>query len=248
MPTSGVYTETVTATSVFEDVLMALEVLGTGETPTAEDISIVKRCCNRWLKQLNGPINAYRTGDMPWTREDATLALVVAQTSYDLQPSGGDLDIQIPSEIISVVYQDSSGNDNPLYSMSLRTYNEIPDKDASGTPERYYYERRLDKGILYLDYAPSAADDLIITYKQSLEIIDSYTDEFDIDPAWEQALIYNVAILAAPFFGINSDKPKYVTMVQLAQASMEVVNSFYPNKDVVQVRPYNKMGVGLHNG
>jgi hypothetical protein len=237
MAASGVYVITKTGTEVFTEILQLIGKLGIGTVAAPEDLDIVKARGNEWLLQLNGPSNELRSGEMMWTRESATLPLSTSSAEYDLKPTGGDLDIQVPSEIISISYRDSNGTDTPLESMTFREYGAIYDKSADGQPSRYYYEKRLSEGKLILDYVPSIADSLIIRYKQPLELIDSYVNEFDIDPAWHRAFLYNVAIDVCPFFDINVDDPKFKTVVTLGAQALTVVNSFSPNSDKLQMRP-----------
>lgn len=237
MATSGVYDMAVSGTEMFTDILQFLEVYGVGRTPKPEDFNVVKRCFNRWLLLQNGPENPHRTGSMIWLRESATLTLSTSSADYDLRPSGGDLAIQIPYHILNIVYRDSYGNDTPIAPMTKREYDEISDKDASGQPQRYYYEKRLDTGKLYFDYVPSSADSAIITYKQKIELIDDYTNTFDLDPSWYELAIYRVAIRVGPFFGLTLEHPKMKTAIVLGKESAEIVDSMFPDNEPTQMRP-----------
>ena len=138
MATSGVYTITVTGHALFTRVLKELGVLGAGATAKSADITDIKETCNYWLLSLNGQPNTLRPAEMMWTRESGTLTLSTSSASYDLKPSGGDLAVQIPSAIHSVLYRDSDGNDSPMDSMTWDEYQAIYDKDGTGTPQKYH--------------------------------------------------------------------------------------------------------------
>ena len=240
MATSGVYAVTKTGTTLFTEVLQAMGKLGIGVTAPAEDIEIIRNRCNNWLLLQNGPNNLYRVGNMMWTREIATLILGTTTNLYELKPTGGDLDIQVPSEISSVVYRwTDDDTDYPLKTMTQREKDAISDKDQSGTPTKYYYEKRIDVGYLYFDYVASEAAEALINYKQPVEIISSVADEFDVDPSWYEAMVWNVALFSAPFFEIHAGSPKFETISAMAKATMEIINSFFPDNEPIQMRPSN---------
>ena len=86
MATSGVYAVTMTGATMITYILQELGVLSAGDTADANDSALVQNKINLWLLQHNGPKNAIRTGEMMWTREDATLTLDTSSTYYDLKP------------------------------------------------------------------------------------------------------------------------------------------------------------------
>ncbi len=238
MTTSGTYSITLTVGTIIDMVLQELGILGASQSAKSADSEYVKRKMNLWLLQQNGPNNPFRTGDMMWTRESATLTLSTSKSSYDLKPSGGDLNIQIPSEILSVTWRDASDDtDLPLTAMTLIEYTSINDKSSPGQPQRYYYERRTDTGKLYLDYLPDSADELIIYYKQPLEIITASTETFDLDPSWYRSLLYSVAKECAGAFGIGIDSPIYQGIAMNAAEAMMITNSFFSNNHTINFRP-----------
>ena len=121
--------------------------------------------------------------------------------------------------------------------MTMREKDEISDKDQSGTPTRYYYEKRVDVGYLYFDYVASEAAEAMINYQQPVEIINALSNTLDIDPAWYEAMLWNVAFFSAPFFEIQAGSPKYTTISTMAQATMGIVNSFFPDNEPIPMRP-----------
>jgi hypothetical protein len=238
MATSGTYAITMTASSMITKILQELGEVASGDTPESNDTDIVLDKINLWLLQQNGPNNTMRSGDMMWTRETGTMDLDTTKIEYDLKPSGGDLDIQIPNELLAVYYRDTADDtDTLLESMTLKEWSKINDKDAVGKPGRYYYEKRLDTGKLTLDYKPEDDDELIIHYKQPLEVITATSETFDIDPSWYRALLYNVAVDCASTFGVGANNPRFQTIMMLATQSMGMVNSFFKNSDPIQTRP-----------
>lgn len=235
MATSSTYIETVTANKLFRSILRVLGVLGIGAEPAPEDMTVIREATNFWLLQQNGRSSGARPGKMMWTRERGTLTLSTSSNTYSLAPSGGDLAIQIPSQIISILYRDSDGIDTRLDPMTHEEYEELTDKDVSARPRGYYYEKRLSDGKLYLDSTPDTADSLVITYKQPLEIITANTNEFDVDPSWYRLMKFEVALDAAVDFEISNES--FSKIDSRAKDARNLMNSFFPNNEPVRFSP-----------
>jgi hypothetical protein len=235
MATSGVYSITVTAQTLFSAVLEELGVLAAGGNGKAGDIATVKQRANLWLLQQNGRPNALRPGEMMWTRESGTITLDITTNEYELKSTGGDLDIQIPSDIHSILYRDADDNDTPLKSMTWFDYQAISDKDGTGTPQRYHYQKQLAVGMLYLDVVPDVANELIVNYKQPLELIDGLTNEFDTDPSWYLTMLYNFAYhCTGPF---QTPMERMGDIKQKAIESMAAMSSLFPDDKELNMRP-----------
>ena len=238
MTTSGTYSISFTAGQIIDMILMELGVLGASQSANGADSDLVKNKMNLWLIQQNGLNNVIRSGDMMWSRETATITLETTKYVYELKPSGGDVDIQIPSEIIAAVWRDATDDtDIPLSAMNLREYSELNDKFQSAQPLRYYYEKRLDVGNFYIDCYPQSAEEIVIWYKQPVELITTRDETFDLDPSWYRALLYNVAKDCAGPFGLGIDSPIYQGIASNAAESMLILNSFFPNNHTIQIRP-----------
>jgi len=235
MATSGTYSITLTAQTLFSAVLEELGVLDAGGSGKTGDIATVLQRANFWLIQQNGRPNAIRPGAMMWTRESGTLTLDITTASYDLNPTTGDLAIQVPSHIHSILYRDADDNDTPMTPMTWDEYQAIPDKDGTGTPQRYHYRKDLANGELYLDVVPDVANELIINYKQPLEIISAVGNEFDVDPSWYLTMLYNIAYQCTGPFQLAGDKVADIR--QKAVESMAVMNSFFSDDKEFNMRP-----------
>ena len=233
MATSGVYTVTVTAATIVEGALRTLGAVQEGNSPTSSEMLDGIEALNFLILQWQGPQSPLLHGMKMWQRERVSLALDITKNSYDLMPSGGDSDMQIPVEIIAAKLQNSDDVDVVLSPMTIAEYESIGTKSASQTPTAYYYEKRLDKGVLYLNGKPSDATDTIeLTYRQPFELINAQTDELDMEPFYYRALKYNLAVDLSPEFG---ETPS--TVIGLAQQSLEIAQSFYPETTDVYFQP-----------
>ena len=195
MTTSSTYTVTVNA----EKMAKAISRIVWGEPdPQPERLDEIIEAINFWLFQAKEPKSAISPGDFLWQRETTDITLS-SKISYDLKPSGGDADIQIPLEIITANLKDTDDNETPMSDMDLFEFQSITNKTSTGTPQRYYYERRLDTGKLYLDVVPADTTDVIdIVYLQPFEVITATTQTFDIDSNFYRLMKYDIALDMAP--------------------------------------------------
>lgn len=228
MATSGVYTITKNALQLSSKILQILNVTQVGMAATPDQVEIVKDSINLWILQQKGQPHIGRPGLMMWLKETATLTLVASQYLYELKPSGGDLDIQVPTDIIHAYLRESATTtDTQMREMTSKEYEKITNKAETGTPYTYYYEHRKDNGYFYVHYAPTSTAvsnyNIRLIYRQPIEVISSNTDELDIADFWYRTLIYNVALDVAPIF----QSPISDLLMDRARESNAIMNSFY---------------------
>lgn len=83
MATSGSTDFTLSRSEIIDEVLAICNVVGSGETPSPEDIAKVNRTLNIMLKAWQ------KTEDYLWLRTEATIMLVYGQASYSLPGAKG---------------------------------------------------------------------------------------------------------------------------------------------------------------
>ena len=225
MATSGTYTVTYTANELVKAALRKIGAIDTGETVGSQPMADGIEALNMILFQFRGGGNIYTPSMRMWTRERASLTLS-GSISFDLQPTGGDLDIQIPEEILSVLIRNSDDTDSILESMTLEQFEAISDKTAEGTPTRYYYEKRLDKGVLYFDFIPETLTDTCeIVYRQPIEVITGSANEIDCEPHWRRPLVMTLAVDLFPEY-YRTQVP--ADLVELKEQSLRLAQTFQP--------------------
>lgn len=153
-------------------------------------------------------------------------------------PSGADLDVPPPLEIITAVLRHTSSNtDRPLTPMTREEYESLPNKKANGAPSKYYYEKRLDTGKLYFDVEPSSsvasAYKVSFVYRQSIELINDGGDEIDFDVQYYRALKFNLAVELAPEY----DRSVSQSLQNLAASSLAMAQTFQPDDVNVYFEP-----------
>ena len=195
MTTSSTYAITVTAQSMVNAISRI--VFNTSKPDAAETKDIIE-AINFWMLQIQEPTSTFNPSELIWQRETVDLTLS-SKISYDLKPSGGDADIQIPLEIITANIKDTDSNEYTLDPMDVFEFQAIADKTATGSPSKYLYERRLDTGKFSLDIIPADTTDVVdIIYRQPLELITAGNETFDIIPYFYRFMKYDVALDMAP--------------------------------------------------
>lgn len=227
MTTSGVYDLSKTANEIVGGILRYLQVIGEGQSPSGQQEQDVIEAINYWLLQQKGPPHIGRPGLMMWLRESEELSLTEDQYLYELKPSGGDLDIQIPTEIMFAAYRNTDSEDTMLQQITRVEYEAITAKTTAGTPAKFHYDKRLDVGNLYVYPAPDsdAANGVInLIYRQPLEVVTSGSETLDVENSWYRAIKFNVALDVAAEYGIEPTQAMY----NRATDSMAALNTFYP--------------------
>jgi len=241
MATSGTYVETRTASNIITAALESLAMIDPAESLSSEDEATGIKALNDIIYQVKGKINQFTPGLRMWQRETGLLTLDSTKNEYDLKPSGGQLDIQVPEEILTAVLRHTSSSvDRPLKFIALEQYQAISNKSAAGVPQRLYYEKQSDaNGKLYTDCKPSAsvasAYKISFVYRQPLEIIVAVANELDFPNHWYRALKYMLAVELAPVYECTNLTWNKVTT--LAAQSLQLANAFEPEDTDVYFQP-----------
>lgn len=117
-----------------------------------------------------------------------------------------------PFRISHMRAKNAGGNEIEIRMISRTDYNNITDKDSTGTPNQCYYQPGLDTGTLKLYPVPSDSKlQIKYTYERTLEIFsDTTTDTPDLPREVYSALIWNGALRCAPEFEVSESKIKNI--------------------------------------
>jgi len=230
------YTDTITAGVACKDALQDAGIVPVGKDPEPEEYEKALRKANLILKQWSGLPNF-----LVWKRKTASLTLS-AKISFDLQPTGGDLDIQVPEEILVATLKQSSNSEIVMQPMTLIEYRTIPNKQDTGTPLKYYYEQQLTKGVLYLDRIPSDITDTIeIAYRQPFNDLDSTGDSIDLLSYWYKAFIDKLTIEVCKAWSRQATQDMYATANESYRLALQhdpetEISFFEPNRIITNGR------------
>src|SRR5690606_15570708 len=108
--------------------------------------------------------------------------------SYDFG-TGGDF-TTVPFEITQVRVSHNGGNEIEMIRMSREDYHRLPNKTTEGYPTQWFYDRQRDDGTLYLWPEPDDGNyDITFTYRRRIMDIDAGSDDYDLPPEWEEAIV-----------------------------------------------------------
>jgi hypothetical protein len=131
------------------------------------------------------------------------------------------------TEIEGAVRRTSDGIDHPMDPMTLEQWMALTDKDVSGTPNRYYYERKIDEIKFWLNRTPSdTTDTVFMVVLFPFEDFDAHTDTVDTTPEYYRALKFNLALDIAPEYSVEPS----ANLSRLATQSLAIVQSFAPEQ------------------
>lgn len=114
-------------------------------------------------------------------------------------------------------------------------YFAVSDKTAAGSPNRYYYDKQLDDGVLYVFQRPDDVDYILnFSYYDHVEDMDSATDDFDYPQEFTLALIWNLASELAQAFGMY---PELQAIQQKAMMLKMQIGEFNYDEESIFINP-----------
>ena len=128
-----------------------------------------------------------------WTVEQNTQALTSGTASYTFNADHTDL--------LEVVIR-RSGTDFSLSRMSRGDYLNLPNKDQSGRPSQYYFDRKITPSVILWPTPDSSSDSLIYYYVRRIQDADTLQNTNDIPfrflPCLVAGLAYYISMKKAP--------------------------------------------------
>jgi hypothetical protein len=109
-----------------------------------------------------------------------------------------------PLSIHGARLRNSNGFDRTVKIEPRQVYDMIPQKSLTGSPIILMYSPQLSNGIVYLWPTPNDVSSRIeFTYLRTIQDFDASSDNPDLPQEWLECLAYNLAVRAAPAYGIN---------------------------------------------
>ena len=125
-----------------------------------------------------------------------------------------------PEDIDNAQCQNSSVSQLPMVKISRDTYRAITIKSNTGIPNRYFYDKQLDYGVLYLWQVPSNAQYLVnFTFQKQLFDFSNPLDTPDFPVEWIKPLYLNLALELTGFNSV-SDTNFLTLLTQQATTSL----------------------------
>ena len=204
-----------TAREVIKAAMRLLSVIDPNEDPTPIEYT-------NGLEALNLLVGYWGTQSLVSQINTRNSHTLTPGTAYATIGTGAAGDTACPTKIISA-YIRSSDIDTPLEIITQEEYAAIPDKTASGTPEKLSFERTGSSGVIYLWPVPDAADTLLI---ESTKPYTAYTldQALGLPAEYERAAKFSLALELAPEFAVMPNNA-VVVMAQESLATIRAINS-----------------------
>lgn len=185
-----------TAIELITRALRVARVIGKDQTPDAEESNDAFSTLNWmldqwWIQSL--AVYVIEKQSWTWTANDP---------SWSVGPAG-DYGMTRPVKIVPGCSVSMLGVD---YGLEILTnsaqYDRIANKTTAGIPQYVYYDPVMPEGVLYLWPVPAQNMTFNLRCYQRVTNIAGLASTVDLPPAYEMAIIYNLAQMLAPEYGV----------------------------------------------
>lgn len=142
---------------------------------------------------------------------------------------------------VTHVFVRQSGVDYPIELIGQNDYARIGYKTTTGLPQKCYYNSGFPNGTLTFFPVPSTAYQCYVGYRAQLSQLASLQTTISLPPGYETALVYGLATMLAPLFGVEPTP----TCIYHARASKHKIKA--PNYSLDEARINVPLGRGLFN-
>lgn len=197
MATSGSTDWSLNRDQVITAALRKLVVLPSGGVPSANQISDATDSLNALVKTL-------AADGMPlWKVNSTSFTVTAGVDTYNVGPSQ-TINCPKPIRIFQAFYTLTGSVNIPMNVYNRYDFNLLPTNNTvTGTPINFYYQPFEQTGAINLWPIPQDSTTLItFNYYSQFEDMLSSTDDFDFPNEWVLPLIYMLASLMAPEYGI----------------------------------------------
>lgn len=185
---------TYTAQGIITDAMSLFGAVAIDETPTTSELNLGLRVANAMIDRWASRRLLLRA------TVSVTVPLTTNKAAYTVGASGADVIFVKPAKLISGYLRDSGNNDVPLEVIDKSIYDTFGDKAVStGKPEYVAYDPGLaqqaaQKGTFYFYYTPSTNYTAYLDVDAYLTEFANLSDNVSFEPAYYEALIYNLAV------------------------------------------------------
>ena len=217
---------TLTVEQIIKDALGLINANEIDETVGANDAQIALRAANVMLDRWSSQHLMLRSTDT------ITFSTVGSQAAYTIGASGADITANKPLSIQSAYVTDSQ-IDYTLDIVDKSVYDSFQDKNVSLTRPQYICfdpndaQQSAQKGTFYLYATPDRTYTITCEVDSYLTEFVNLTDTVSFEPAYYEAIIYNLAIrLFRRYHPVTAQLPMDVAQIALsALNNIKTMNS-----------------------
>ena len=182
-----------TVQDLLTDALGLINTTAADETPSTSDLNVAMRAANVMIDRWSSQQLMLRSTD------EITFTCIAGQAEYTIGPSGADITKPKPLSVQHGFLTDSD-IDYPLDVISRELYDSYQDKNVSQSrPDAIAYDpmdaqQTVPQGTFYLYYTPDKAYPVTLQVFSYLTEFVNLSDNVNFEPAYYEALIYNIAV------------------------------------------------------
>ena len=223
---------TLTVQELLIESMGLINTIAIDETPTSSELNAALRSANVMLDGWSAQKLMLRSGT------DVSFSLTAGQASYTIGASG--CNITTPNKIISILggYVTDSNVDYPLEPQTESFYDSLEDKNISQSRPIYVAydagdaQQTSQKGTLYFYYIPDKAYTVKLETTTYLTEFVNLSDTARFEPAYYEAIIYNLALRLFRKFHDNK-VPIPQDLVAIAHTSKNTIMSMNAQQYIV---------------
>ena len=221
-----------TARTLIKKAMQKAGILTKTETPSSDEASDALDTLNDLLASLANE------NLMVYYRATEQFSLVAGTATYTIG-TGGTFNTSRPVSIVSAYYR-IGDIDYPLTQISDENYDDYVDyKTLSSLSEVFTYDNGFPLGRMTLYPVPSGSWNIYIRMEKPLTSL-TLDNDVELPPGWLQFLIYQLAVLLAPEYGVAID-PKIEQIANRSKYNVELAVAKNRSMDAVP------MGFGRFN-
>jgi hypothetical protein len=223
------------ATDLISRALRIAGVLASGQTADANDSLEA-------LDDVNDMLDQWSLEDlMIYFDKVTTLPLVAGQIQYEIGPTGVDLIMARPIEVLSCNYRDSQNLDVGVAVVSMEDYQRIVQKTTPNTiPNTVAYQPTAPNGTLYVYPPPQAGYSLRLLTNNLFTVVADLSDDVPLPIGYNECFLYELAYRLCIRYGrpemVDAIKAKaenakmIVKRKNAKKTSMSIDPSFLPRR------------------
>lgn len=232
MSTSGITIQELTRNDIITRALRKVNVIAEGETPNATQLS-------EGAEALGPLVQEMATLGMPlWKRVDYQLSLQSGVSRYTFGV-GQTTNVPFPLKILeATLEQGNSGSQIDVDIKPSYDFNLLP-TNSSGTVVCMKYQPLINSGIVDVWPTPNTNDQVLtLTYTEPFDVFSSGTDTADFPQEWQNALIYQLALILADDYALPLPDKQWLEKQADKRLASALINGteegsikFYPSRE-----------------
>lgn len=236
MATSNVYSVQYSRDQLITAGLRKLGVLGESQVPSPQNLLDGSMA-------LNMVVGLLRAKGMPmWARATYTFSTTPTILSYTIG-TGQTFDTPYPLKMLQA-YRSSNGTVIDMDVEPDYNFNQLP-TSSSGIPLKLAYQALNNYGIIKLWPTPDTTvtdSTFTIVYQRPFQYFNTSTDTMDFPEEWYLPLVYNLAVVLAPEWGVPL--PDRQMLSAQADKFTEEVLGMGGEDASMFIQPYRQTGWG----